>query len=632
MFGQRVNLIVLTRCLVIIWLTSTYCYASSESLEELNLSEYQELLSTAPQRVVDELGPYLISEPSSKHFKKQLEVYYLLCNAHYFLSQRSEIRSIAQQALSLAENTQSYDYIARFYGMLAIASLASQEFEKATQNAMKGTQIAREHFPDSTLLGEVLMLEANVHYESGSIENALRVMVEANDIFTEKGDDKNRSEAMGSIALMYDELGQPQQAIDFHLKSLELIDVEDNIIEASITYYNVALTFRNMGKLSEGKKYAELSLSYAQRADDIIGSAYALYELAAIEEEEGMYSTSLSRIEDILPVFDEAKINGMIILTHLLRARLKARLSLPGWEHDLSIARPLVEKVGSLKRLIALAKSEALVYRLIGDKDLALHAYQRWVELHNRQLKETQEQATRRYQAMFELKEAETVNKLLLAEKKLAEAQLVASENKEIIMMIAGFVLLMFLASLLYILKLQIQTKQKFRDLALIDELTKTRNRRSITVFAERAIQEAELSNQPLSLAMLDIDYFKRFNDVYGHDIGDQVLQVTATAISETLRASDALGRWGGEEWLIVLPGSKSQNLVQLFKRIQSRLENIELAELANEKITVSMGVAEKEQKETLDSIVKRADDALYLAKNRGRNRIELSSVQSEQS
>nr|WP_269468603.1 tetratricopeptide repeat-containing diguanylate cyclase [Alteromonas sp. ASW11-130] len=431
---------------------------------------------------------------------------------------------------------------------------------------------------------------------------------------------------MASIALMYDELGQPEQAIEYHLKSLELINVEENLVEASITYYNIALTYRSSGNIEKAQDYAELSLEYASKAGDEVGAAYANYELASLYEELQQTERALDLVNNILPVFAENNVTGMIILSHLLRARLKAQLQLPGWKTDITTAEPLVEKTPTLKRRLALVRSKAKIYESINNASLALEYYKQWVELNEEQLKLSQEQSTRRYQAMFELNEAEAENKLLHTQKKLAETELEAREFRQWLLIILSLLLLLVLAAAVTVLLIQIKTKKKFRELALIDELTNTRNRRSISVFAQKSLDEAKKNERELCFAMIDIDHFKLFNDRYGHDVGDEVLKSVANAIAGELRSRDELGRWGGEEWLVVLPDSQCENIKHIFLRIQSRLKAMPLNIQGAPTVTISMGCTNLTQQDTsLEKVLKRADEALYEAKKNGRNRFEIN-------
>ena len=624
--------------LTLVWLCNQVIAQPSgpvfKSSSQLDMDYYKSQTASHPDRVLEELLPLIhrvrqesslsaTSDPALST-KVQMQARYLLANAYYFLSQHSEIEAIADKGLTLAKDLGNKKYEARFLGMLAFGALNDQDIEGAKSSAQRSVEVAAAIAPDTLFHGEMLLLAARVWYEAEVISKSLEAMVKANDIFTRHNDTKNRSEALASIALIYDELGQPQQALEYYMESLAMIDPEEHLIEASITYYNIALTYRNTAYHDKARQAAGLSLEYAHKASDDVGAAYALYELAYLDEQAQKLERSMRRVNKVIPVFAEHQITGMTILSHLLRARLRAQQNHPGWEADLAVAEPLVTKAITLKRQIALVRTKAQIYESLGNETQALKHYKNWVTLNDQQLEDTQQQSTRRYQVMFELNEAAAENKLLTTQKKLAESELEAKEFRQWLLIILSVALLVVLAAAVTVLLLQIRTKKKFRKLALVDELTHTRNRRSISVYAKKAMRAAQASQSQLCFAMVDIDFFKAFNDRFGHDLGDEVLKEVAGTITRELRGRDALGRWGGEEWLLVLPDSSSEHIANIFERIQSKLSALELNVPDAPTITVSMGCTDLQASEdSLEQIVKRADEALYQAKENGRNRFE---------
>jgi len=121
---------------------------------------------------------------------------------------------------------------------------------------------------------------------------------------------------------------------------------------------------------------------------------------------------------------------------------------------------------------------------------------------------------------------------------------------------------------------------------------------------------------------MVDVDRFKKVNDVLGHQAGDVVLRKIANILRSSVRACDVVGRYGGEEFLIVLPEVSLNKAVRIAERIRKKVEKSNLA--SNLRVTVSIGVAElKDSDESVNSLLKRADERLYLAKEKGRNRTE---------
>ena len=125
--------------------------------------------------------------------------------------------------------------------------------------------------------------------------------------------------------------------------------------------------------------------------------------------------------------------------------------------------------------------------------------------------------------------------------------------------------------------------------------------------------------NRSLSALFFDIDHFKKVNDTYGHDIGDVVLSNLATLISQQIRETDIFARWGGEEFIILLPETTRQEAELLAEEIMISLSQYTFTEVG--KVTISIGITSIKGKERLQTFTKRLDDALYKAKKDGRNR-----------
>lgn len=162
---------------------------------------------------------------------------------------------------------------------------------------------------------------------------------------------------------------------------------------------------------------------------------------------------------------------------------------------------------------------------------------------------------------------------------------------------------------------------------ALQDPLTGVGNRNSMQKTLQRDIHSARRNQQPLTVLMIDIDHFKRVNDSYGHSAGDSVLIQVAQHIEQQLRAADALFRYGGEEFLAVLPNTNQQDATLVAQRILNSLAQLKVQAGEHQiKVTASIGSAELTAEDTLDTLQQRSDHALYSAKNQGRNQVQAAS------
>lgn len=160
---------------------------------------------------------------------------------------------------------------------------------------------------------------------------------------------------------------------------------------------------------------------------------------------------------------------------------------------------------------------------------------------------------------------------------------------------------------------------------ARTDALTGLPNRLKLNEVLASELARYQRYKTPFSLALFDIDHFKQINDTYGHQQGDQVLQQVARVVRQLIRAVDTVGRWGGEEFLLVLPETPLAGAVTTVERLRQAVAAADYGPVG--RVTASFGVAEVRAGDDADKLLRRADTALYRAKNRGRNRVEVEEA-----
>jgi diguanylate cyclase (GGDEF)-like protein len=171
-----------------------------------------------------------------------------------------------------------------------------------------------------------------------------------------------------------------------------------------------------------------------------------------------------------------------------------------------------------------------------------------------------------------------------------------------------------------------ISTNEALHFAASHDFLTRVWNRGEVLAFLHREMVRSRRSATPVGVVLVDVDHFKQVNDKLGHQAGDCVLQELAKRFSGNLREYDGVGRYGGEEFLLVVPGCDLATTVRRANEIRTMIANEAIVHDSKPtKVTISMGVAVAEASETVESLLRRTDAALYLAKSNGRNRVETS-------
>jgi len=161
---------------------------------------------------------------------------------------------------------------------------------------------------------------------------------------------------------------------------------------------------------------------------------------------------------------------------------------------------------------------------------------------------------------------------------------------------------------------------QQIEHLAVTDSLTDTYNRRKFDEIIAEEHDNGKNKKPPFSLIMFDIDYFKRVNDKFGHSVGDEVLKQLCRLIRGLIRQGDLLIRWGGEEFILLLPATEMKEAEPFAERVRLEVEQESFHKVGQ--ITISLGVAQLREGDSIDDLIKRVDNSLYKAKRQGRNRV----------
>ncbi len=171
------------------------------------------------------------------------------------------------------------------------------------------------------------------------------------------------------------------------------------------------------------------------------------------------------------------------------------------------------------------------------------------------------------------------------------------------------------------------ETAQSMRLLAHTDPLTGLANRRQMEMLLHRELQRAARYGRSFSLIMMDLDAFKSVNDSHGHQVGDQVLIDLAAQVRQKVRSTDTVARWGGEEFLVLVPETGLDEALRMAEALRAEIET---QRLAGQRMTVSLGVASSRPGDDAMALLARADTALYLAKEEGRNAVRQESGEAE--
>lgn len=172
---------------------------------------------------------------------------------------------------------------------------------------------------------------------------------------------------------------------------------------------------------------------------------------------------------------------------------------------------------------------------------------------------------------------------------------------------------------------------EKVREEAMTDALTGLANRKRFDEAMRKARRDAELQGDDFCLILCDIDHFKRFNDTWGHQTGDQIIRFVSACLSRFAKDTHVVARYGGEEFAIVMPKTTLGDAAEIADKIRATVESKRLLRKSTNEdlghITVSMGVSQHAAGESVESLIERADTNLYKSKQTGRNRVTIDTV-----
>ncbi len=605
----------------VLFLLLTGSAQSFAASDDANWEKLYAEVNTAPQEVLEKAESLVQKFERQGNKEQLLKAIELTIDTLYYLERRFEMGSYAQRGLYLLENQPNHPLRPFFLAQLALVELSNQNAFRGKQYLNQAIKLA-EQLEDRERWANVLSIAGHFHYEFGDYNEALAYYLAIQPIFDKSKEANLRSNNLSAIALVYSALGQNQAAADYHKRSLNELDQTLYPLDASITLFNIAVTYRAMGEYKDAESYLNKAIALSKDLNDEIGVAYAKYEQQALAAQRKDYSQALSIIDEILPIFDNSGQINMRVLSLLAKARYKALKKDLSFSYDLNLALEIINNSGSETRLIDYYLASAKAYANVEQfKESNVH-YEQWGELILEENKKINDSTIKKFQASFDLKQKENENLLLQNENLKQQAALEKDNYIQWLLILITTTFGAIAAWIFSVLKSQLKLKRQFKQLAMTDELTSLPNRRSISEYLSIKINEFKLVNEPTIVAIFDIDHFKRVNDHFGHDIGDQVLRSVANAITSSLRAHDRVGRIGGEEFLIVLTKTDLNHGEKLFQKIKSALTNLVVEELDTPiKITASMGMTLVNNEDDFLSVYKRADQLLYQAKINGRDR-----------
>lgn len=509
--------------------------------------------------------------------------------------------------------------------------------EKALEYAVKAKELAEKYGDKKNnidALNHIAFINATTTNDiRSSRENAKQALFKAKKEKYKKG----TADAHLSLAIVYTKTGDHLKALKYLLKSLDKYSELDDRIGIARTYNRLGIAYQSMGSLEKSIEYFTKSKEFYEDIGDVNSIADELNNIALIYGKKGEHVRALETFGNAKILYERSGNSTANVLLNTAEIHesigdydkaeelLKEALDIAEANRDryriaaVNLHRSLLRQrtASNLPILPGLEKALTLAIRL-ENKDLEKEVYQAFSQYY--EAKEDYKKALHYYKksSQMELREKESIIQSTMAIKTNPvsdENELYRLRNNELI-------------------KINRKLKQsnekiryraeKFRSMARIDFLTDLYNRRHLDTVLEREWQRSLRYGHPLSVAIIDVDYFKRVNDKFNHQIGDVVLKSISCLLQKNTRTSDIIGRYGGEEFLIIFTDTTIDGAAKACEKMRRSVEKYNWEEISPELgITISAGISSRgPEMETHEDLVLKADQNMYKAKDKGRNRV----------
>ncbi len=518
-----------------------------------------------PSEVIEAAQEVLRLQNSYHDRKNEEKALSFLANAYASLGNYQQSVQYLQQILQTRGTAMGERSRADYLSRLGVASWRLGDYKKALQNLIDSLSFF-ESIDDKTRIADLQCNVGNVFAEIEENQKSEEYMRKALNTAERNKNEDQQAAFLNNLGILQFRKGMKQEGLDYFLRSAEIKQRLGQSRKLVTTYLNIADSYEDLGEREKIMSFLEKSRNLAERHHDTESLIKCLRRM-------GVYYMSESDFDRASEYFDET----MKLLENSTLLKEQSR--------TLEALSTLCERKGDFADALKYQKEQATVDRKIFSEETA----KRIAEIH----------------ALYETK------------KKIAEADLLKEKTKELsrlnVKISEQYKTLKSAESALK------EVNKELREQMEIDSLTTLLNNQRLYEKLQDKIERSRSQEQPLSVIMLDLDHFKRINDSYGHPVGNKALRALGATIKESIRRGDIAFRFGGEEFLVVLPDTRRAVAVRIAERIRRAVERMEFHD--DLKTTISAGVKEFSDHDAHTLIVE-ADKLLYEAKKRGRNMV----------
>jgi diguanylate cyclase (GGDEF)-like protein len=451
--------------------------------------------------------------------------------------------------------------------------------------------------------GHALLQNASTYYRIGDFESSLSYYLEALGVFQDTSDAQGHGSAWNGIGNVQFSQREYTAARDSYQKGLMVFKEADNPYWQAGLLGNLAGVLMHLDDLKGARHCYEQSMMLRETISDRHGQAFALNGLADVHLRLGEVAEAHEKSKRAIRLLQDLGDKAMLANAHCVLARACRALGAMETALDsLTVALDLAERVEVRELMYQVHLELSKLHEQRGDSSRALYHHKRYHEEKEALFDEERERKMRNLQVRHQVEQAKR------------EADIYRRLNTELEKANARQ------AELLE--QLQRQSEQLARQ-ARTDSLTGLTNRRYLEAALGDAFGQARLQCRPLTVAIADIDLFKQINDRFSHGVGDMVLRTVARLLQQNCRRDDVLSRYGGEEFVLVLPEATKQDAIRLCERMRELVEQHDWERIhPGLSVTMSFGLCDDTGLEDAERMLSCADTRLYKAKEAGRNRV----------
>ncbi|HEY0855449.1 MAG TPA: tetratricopeptide repeat-containing diguanylate cyclase [Albitalea sp.] len=478
---------------------------------------------------------------------------------------------------------------------------------------------------DDEVLANALFQRGYLRGVRGELSQGLSDLRGALDIYERLQLPQQASNTLNAVATLYNRMGDQAQSRLHSEQALRAQQAAGLLREQAVTQHNLGRVLENLGDWPAARSSFEAVLALSGQIGYPRGEAYALRGLASVSNAEGDGAAALALLARAAALLDKApdqRLRAQIELQRGIALRLVRRPGegLPALKEALKI----FETAQSQAEVAAAHGELAATHAALGEHKLAYEHSLEFKRVSDRLLKRQIDERFAALKVEFDTAVTDKENQLLKREKAATEHALVQERHASALRAVALLLASLLVAVLAVLVLRHRRASRRMHGLAMTDELTLLANRRQLLGNLKAMIA----AGKPCGLLIADLDLFKAINDRHGHLVGDEVLRAVATTMRGVVPASAQLGRLGGEEFIVLLPGSTLHDSMAVAEKTRQAIAALDTsAWLPDRGITISIGVTVCGPKDELSAALRRADEALYAAKREGRNCVRASGM-----